>query len=324
MRIILKTINQEQYTVDVDINITVSELKQHIEEKYQIPQKYQTLIFSGKILDNVKTLSEYGIQEDSFLVLMNKSPGQTKPPSPSGIQWDEHNQTGRKYNASGGYSIVYSAKYGFQQYLLFLLNILVHDPKNFQRNQIVVKTRNLPLFHIHNTNAVGQILLHKETIYTRLITEFRKYLERTSDTPNCTDFEFLARLSLKRRWDHECMLCLDDKHMGQTCDCGHKDIVIFRPCGHSMCLKTCFIEFMENKGHIFTGKQIASDGKVYTVVGKPECDLCVNFDCPVCQSKVTHTFNSSDTYMHTTYDSFIEDLAINLRMELDLSHYFYH
>jgi len=48
----------------------VSRLKDAIEEKHSIPKSHQILIFSGKILENDKTIDSYKIEEKDFLVLM--------------------------------------------------------------------------------------------------------------------------------------------------------------------------------------------------------------------------------------------------------------
>lgn len=62
-----------------------------------------------------------------------------------------------------------------------------------------------------------------------------------------SDFQFLCHLTMKRDWKSECAICLTDKIMGTTCTCGHTEIAVFRPCGHSMCASPCFEEFMVSK-----------------------------------------------------------------------------
>ena len=54
--------------------------------------------------------------------------------------------------------------------------------------------------------------------------------------------------------------------MGTTCGCGHTEITVFRPCGHSVCSNPCFIEMMRDK-ITFPKKTIVSGGVKFEVVG---------------------------------------------------------
>jgi len=77
MKVKLRTLKQEKYEIEIDGQETVSKLKELIEERHQIDRNWQILIFSGKVLDNDKTIESYKIEEKDFLVLMVKKPAET-------------------------------------------------------------------------------------------------------------------------------------------------------------------------------------------------------------------------------------------------------
>lgn len=86
MKITIKTLQQKQFQLDVEPEDKVIEVKQKIEQIQEHAVSCQKLIFSGKILVDEKSLSEYDISEKSFLVLMvSKPPAKTTfTPSTSG------------------------------------------------------------------------------------------------------------------------------------------------------------------------------------------------------------------------------------------------
>ncbi len=104
------------------------------------------------------------------------------------------------------------------------------------------------------------------------------------------DFHFLAALGAKRNWKEECAICLENKKVGITCGCGHTEIVIFRPCGHSMCMK-CFVIFMEKGGTPLKQKIFECGDQTFTSPGIMETNLDTNFKCHMCRDIVSHTFD---------------------------------
>lgn len=84
MKITVKTLQQKSHVFDVEPAHTVSQLKQQINSLLQHPVDHQKLIHSGKILANENPLSDYGIKEGDFLVLMvTKAPAKTTTPAVS-------------------------------------------------------------------------------------------------------------------------------------------------------------------------------------------------------------------------------------------------
>jgi hypothetical protein len=98
------------------------------------------------------------------------------------------------------------------------------------------------------------------------------------------DAAFVASISKKRDWNHECCICLETEHMGHTCGCGYKEIVMFRPCGHSVCKRDCYwrVTNAEKKPRMM---KTESGNELY-VVGDCVADAS-GFQCPMCRTTVT-------------------------------------
>lgn len=70
MQIFIKTLTGKTITLQVDPNERVEEVKQKIFDKEGIPIDQQRIIFSGKQLENDKTLSDYNVQPESTIHLV--------------------------------------------------------------------------------------------------------------------------------------------------------------------------------------------------------------------------------------------------------------
>jgi UV excision repair protein RAD23 len=83
MKISVRTLKQEKYEFECEPTDTILRLKQIIFEKLQHEVEWQTLIFSGVLLANDRTIESCKISEKDFLVLMVKKPAQPKKPEPA-------------------------------------------------------------------------------------------------------------------------------------------------------------------------------------------------------------------------------------------------
>jgi len=94
MQLEIKTLANEKFKIDCELSDTVRSIKEKIASK-DLKDKYEAdavkLIYSGKILEDSKTLESYSIKEDSFLVVVKQTPPKpsaapaaaTNPPSAS-------------------------------------------------------------------------------------------------------------------------------------------------------------------------------------------------------------------------------------------------
>ena len=72
MKIIIKVIKGKTFTLEIDHQQTVEELKRMIADEDGIEMECQKLVYKGKGLTNSKTLEEIQLKDGSTVVVMKR------------------------------------------------------------------------------------------------------------------------------------------------------------------------------------------------------------------------------------------------------------
>jgi hypothetical protein len=206
------------------------------------------------------------------------------------VSWQDNLESGWWTRDGGGHRI-YSPK-GFikEKIALYALNLLsypgvAHEHRDHLQNVFDPLTnRRKEYFRVILWPRVKD-LVHQE-IYAYLKCAAEKH--EMKEHP----FWFLLKLGLQgRNWKSGCVVC------STTRRCGHTEIGVFTPCGHSMCAKPCLEQFLHSQGvQCQLQEWKTDDGTILISHGKLNINLEFpvekQFPCPSCRTLVESCFRA--------------------------------
>jgi hypothetical protein len=236
------------------------------------------------------------------------------------ITWKNKNEGWRKYK--NGENTIYSREYGILMYAISIAGQYIQNYYELLRDGTFPMSKNYiensrltliypslcgNIMHLYNNKSNFNTIRLKIEAMVRLVmkTHFKKLDKKEIDQH---DSDFLALLAMKHRnYKSDCAICLTDNIMGTTCGCGHREIAVFRPCGHSVCVNPCFQEFVKHNDIKLQQQTFKVGNQTMYVVGKKKIDGVGGFDCPICRQEVRRTFRFEETSIADDLKNKIKD-----------------
>lgn len=154
-----------------------------------------------------------------------------------------------------------------------------------------------PRFTITNHMPTKDFL---NSMFMKAITNFKSNIQDVPISKHDSDFLFLAKTNMKRKFNQDCVMCHTDKIMGTTCTCGHTETAVFRPCGHAICARPCFKDWMEFKKKSLAPKLLKSkDGTQFVVRDEHNIEMKLSkgeLECPTCRTGIESVFQAEESY----------------------------
>jgi len=241
--------------------------------------------------------------------------------SNSSLTWHSNNQTGDE-TIDQMTMTVFRPRYGLNLYLVYLLKQMVLHPIIFQDpNYLSILSAVQPttLSNIRPVKWGTQIKTNLDTIRSSIMTKFKQYLSTRYLTSITSDFEFLAHKSLSTQWNDKCagcskqpagLMCCPVKLSNGTTTrgCNSTGLVMFRPCGHTVCADTCFRTLFR----VVSTTRAVGLFDMTSNVADHQAKLVMSLDCPVCHQTVVRPFIIDNTGLDPEMDNWIETLTEEL------------
>lgn len=315
---------------DLKFRIFVQYQKEYI---FDYKKCKQVIYYRGEILRYNTKLADCGILNadgDDFFYLKGDSDQPHFPdPKIKGLIWDdERRETGRYLDLSfgGGAMFITNRRVGFQRAIKNTIVSVIQDLYKIIHLDESDREK-LIRYHAQKYIQVGflsDISRIKPQIYGNAKDKLRNELlgmvidsviKFATEDPEelvkiklgslifTSDSDFLALLQRNRDYKEGCAICLTDEIMGTTCGCGHTEIVVFRPCGHSVCCSPCFTDLCSSKGI-----ELKHDSKYMDQTIK-DVYSARGFECLICRTDVRRCFRAERIQLEGRWDKEVDRLT---------------
>lgn len=235
------------------------------------------------------------------------------------VKWDdETKQTGMLISESGSQTRIYSPQRAISETVYEELRDLIMTPiewkaKSTRRDQAVRRIYPTDLAYAFGPRIIESAKKHASALLDEALTKVEL---KDMSVP---DAIFLAKLGKTRNWRSGCVICLTEDIMGTTCGCGHTEIVVFRPCGHAICVRPCFAQWTNHAGVNVDRKTITWNGVTFYVGQELDVNLNhPNLQCPTCRSPIERTFRAEESIGLRTLDADVKRLVNEISTSLNL------
>lgn len=211
------------------------------------------------------------------------------------IVWNDDGKTGRMItqyeNRGTSTTTIYKREYGIYQACISAALALINNPEELQKDEPIC-TLHRPSFTL--MCIYPELPLYEVRELVEKIKPLGKIIKEYIGDKSGTDIEFLLELGKHRNWKKECAICLTEDIMGTTCKCGHTEITIFRPCGHSVCTQPCFKGMMKESNQPIIPRTFSSGGQVFEMVGSVDVQNVSGMTCHMCRQEIESAFQAQD------------------------------
>jgi hypothetical protein len=133
-----------------------------------------------------------------------------------------------------------------------------------------------------------------------------------------SNFGFLVTLEKTRDWRKDCCICLVQDIKGTTCGCGHTETTVFRPCGHSVCARPCFVGMLRHENKEIKPKTMKIGNAEFVVGEEINDDIDgLNIPCPLCRANIDASFRGENVSFQN--DDIIHELVQEVMESLQSS-----
>lgn len=331
---------EDNYPITIPNNnkITFYELKKLVASKYpEYSADEMRIFYHGKNPENHEPLFGYGIitkagydKSDYFVVQnMIKKKEPVQDPKIKGLIWnDERRETGKLYDDFGGCTTVTNRRIGFRNAIRNAIRYVIQDLYSIlkleesERDEYIKRfaQKYIPFGYLNDISRIRPSIYEycrtkvRDMMVKYVIDSVLKFVgDESVQSSEVSDSDFLAYLQKNRNYKEECAICLTDKIIGTTCGCGHTEIVVFRPCGHSLCCSPCFYDLCKANGIVLEHDRIYSDHTIRDIY--TSCD----FKCHMCQQNVERCFRAERIFIGDNWNEEVERLT---EMSLNYSYQF--